>query len=53
MDNSRGKFEKELNGFLKRYFNDDELSWLNLDNPCISNNPCLINRWGGLLLDNR
>jgi len=29
MKNSIDKFEIELDGLLKRYFNDDELSWLN------------------------
>ena len=29
MDDSMNKFETELNGLLKRYFNDDELSRLN------------------------
>ena len=32
MKNSIDKFEIELNGLLKRYFNDDELSRLNLNN---------------------
>ena len=31
MKNSIDKFEIELNGLLKRYFNDDELNRLNLN----------------------